>query len=373
MIYYDNSATTKPNSDCLKRANKFNDELFYNPSTLYHGGLSVKEEINKSKEYILRCLGALNHEITFTSCGTESNNTAIFCAVKRGVFLTDNGEHASVYNCFLTLKQKGFETVFIDLNNDGSVNTQKLFDYVRNNRVDFISIVHVNNETGAINDVNYIAKVIKSINKNIIFHADGVQAFAKLPYKLSNDIDLYSVSAHKINGLKGTGALIRRKGLNVSPLIIGGGQENNIRSGTENVFGIKVFEYATELHYSLLRENYEKVKKIKDFFIENIDKNLFTVISGDNSIPYILSLSAKGLKGEVIMHSLEMKDIIVGNGSACSSKHKNSRVITACGYGEDVLSGVIRLSFGIENTLDEAKYAVNILNETAKKLKGIMG
>ena len=372
MIYYDNSATTKPSISCLEQAQKFNTELFYNPSTLYHGGLSVKEEINASKEYILKCLGATNHEITFTSCGTESNNTAIFCAVKRGVFLTDNGEHASVYNSFLTLKNKGLQTVFIDLNNDGLVDTEKLFDYVKNNEVDFVSIVHVNNETGAINDVNYIAKVIKSINKNVIFHVDGVQAFGKLTYRLSNEIDLYSISSHKINGLKGTGALIRRKGLNLSPLIIGGGQENNLRSGTENVFGIKVFEYATKLHYENLKENYEKVKEIKEYITTNIDKSIFTVISGENSIPYILSVSANGLKGEVVMHSLELKDIIVGNGSACSARNKYSRVIKSCGYKDDVLSGVIRLSFGIENTLDEAKYAVSIINETAKKLKGIM-
>ncbi len=373
MIYLDNAATTKPDASCLEKASIFNADNFYNPSALYREGLNNAGEIKKAKETILRCIGASQEfECLFTSCGSESDNQAIFCAVKRGVYVTDKGEHSAVYKSFLELKNRGNTIEFIDLNLDGSVNTDKLFDYVKNNRVDFVSIIHVNNETGAINDVNLIAKTIKNINPKIIFHVDGVQAYGKIPYVLSRDIDLYSISAHKINALKGVGALIKKKKISIAPLIFGGGQENGLRSGTENLFGIKVFEYASIKHYDNLLDGYNFVLGLKNRFVELLDKDVFTIISSDNSSPYILSVSAKGIRGEVLMHSLEEFKIIVGNGSACSSKNPFSRVIEACGYDKSVLDGVVRISFSTENTIDEVEFAVNKLNEVAKKLKGIM-
>lgn len=372
MIYFDNAATTKPSRSALNRADVFHETAFFNPSALYFGGLNCAKEIKTAKDTILKYLGGINHEVIFTSCGTESDNTAIFGAVKRGVFVTTKGEHSAVYKSFLELKNKGQTIEFIDLNPDGTVCTDKLYDFVRNNRVDFVSIIHVNNETGGINDINVIAKNLKAINPKLIFHADGVQAFGKLPYKLTKDVDLYSVSAHKINALKGVGALIKRKGLNLNPYLIGGGQEGGLRSGTENVFGIKVFEYATIERYEKLKDNFEFVKNIKEYIIDNLDKNLFTVISKENTSPYILAISAIGLRGEVVMHLLEKENVIVGNGSACSSKNRFSRVIEACGFNSEVLNGVIRISFSPENTLDEAKYAVTKINEVVSKLKGIL-
>ncbi len=372
MIYFDNAATTKPSESALKKAFDYNSEKFYNPSTLYSGGLNSAREIKASKESILRNLGATNFEVIFTSCGSESDNMAIFCSVKRGLFVTTKGEHSAVYKSFLELKNRGVSVQFIDLNGDGSVNTEKLFEYLQSNKVDFISIVHVNNETGAINDVNVIAKRIKEINRKTIVHVDGVQAYGKLPYRISNDIDFYAISAHKINGLKGVGALIRKKGVNLTPLIFGGGQENGLRSGTENLFGIKVFEFAGQEKYQNLSENFNKALQIKNRIIDGLDKELFTIISAENSSPYILTVSAKGLRGEVVMHSLETEGLIIGNGSACSSKNRYSRVIEACGYKNDVLDGVIRLSFSAQNTIEEADIAINKLNSVAKKLKGIM-
>ncbi len=372
MIYFDNAATTKPNFDAIKKAEKFNNEMFYNPSALYRGGLANSKEIKQAKENILACIGANGYEVIFTSCGTESDNLATFCCVKRGVYVTDMGEHSAIYQAFLTLKNKGETVKFISLNKDGSVNCEEIYEYVSNNRVDFISIMHVNNETGAINDVNNIARTIKSINPKIIFHVDGVQAFGKIPFNISDDIDLYSISAHKINGLKGVGALIKKKKLNLVPYIIGGGQENGYRSGTENIFGIKVFEYVAQVHYSNIQTNFNKVKRLKERVISGIDKDIFTVISGENCSPYILSISASGLKGEVIMHSLEECGIYVGNGSACSSKHKYSRVIEACGYKPDVLDGVIRISFSVENTIEETEKLIESLNAIGKRLKEII-
>ncbi len=372
MIYLDNAATTKPSEKAIEKAMVFNKEYYFNPSGLYQGGLFCASEINKAKQSVLKNLGAVNNEVIFTSCGTESDNTAIFSVVKRGVFVTSQGEHSAVYKSFLELKNRGFKVEFIELNKDGSVNEEKLINYVLNNDVNFVSIMHVNNETGAINDVNGIAKKIKSINNKIIFHSDGVQAYGKIPYKLSSDIDLYSISAHKINALKGVGVLVKKKGLHVLPLIIGGGQENGLRSGTENIFGIKVFEYAGEEHYKNIVNNFNYVKTLKNQFISLLNKENFEIISSENSSPYILTISAVGLRGEVVMHSLEEKGIVVGNGSACSSKNRFSRVIEACGYKEKVLDGVIRISFSVENTIDEIKTAVISLNETVSNLKGIL-
>lgn len=372
MIYFDNAATTKPSIDALNKASIYNSDCFFNPSALYQGGLNSSREIKTAKETILKSLGCANHEVIFTSCGSESDNMAIFCSVRRGIFVTSKGEHSAVFKSFHELKQRGQTVLFADLNSDGSVNVDSLLNILKNNVVDFVSIVHVNNETGAINDVNAIAKKIKEINKKTIFHVDGVQAYAKIPFRLSSDIDLYSISAHKINALKGTGALIRRKGVNLTPLIFGGGQENGLRSGTENIFGIKVFEYASISKFSALKENFEYVSKIKQVLIDNLDKNLFIKISGDNSSPYILTISAVGVRGEVVMHALETEGVVVGNGSACSSKNRYSRVIEACGYGEKVLDGVIRLSFSVENNIEEAIIVAEKLNNIVRKFKGIM-
>ena len=373
MIYLDNAATTKPSSIALKKAEVFNEELYFNPSALYRVGLRCNKEIANAREAILKTLGAKGFEIFFNSGGTESDNTAIFSCVNRGCFVTDLGEHSAVYKSFLQLKNKGNNVEFVELNHDGSVNEKKLYDFVKNNRVDFVSIMHVNNETGAINDIAKIAKTLKQINSKIVFHSDGVQAYGKIPFVLTEDIDLYSISAHKINGLKGVGALIKRKGLNINPYLIGGGQENDKRSGTENLFGIKVFEFVATDHCQKIRENFRYVLSLKKRIINAINRSDVVFISGENSSPYILSISIKGLRGEVIMHALEEFDILVGNGSACSSKNRYSRVVEACGYDNTVLDGVLRISFSIENTIEEIDYFIQILGQTIDKLKGIMG
>lgn len=375
MIYFDGAATTKPSAEALKKADIFNKEKYFNPSALYREGLDNNKEIKKAKESILKNLRCMpeKYEVIFTSCGSESDNQAIFCAVKKGSYVTSSGEHSAVYKSFKELSNRKNKVWFAPLKSNGEVDVDALCDYVEKNDVDFVSVMHVNNETGAVNDVNYIAERLKGIKPNILFHSDGVQAYGKIPFAMSGAIDLYSVSAHKINALKGVGALIKKRNISLSPLIFGGGQEGGLRSGTENIFGIKVFEYAGEEHYKNIVKNYEYVKTIKDYIIENLDKNLFKIISAKDGSPYILSVSAVGLRGEVLMHSLEKFGIIVGNGSACSSKNWYSRVIEACGYDNKVLDGVVRLSFTAENTMEEAVYATKILNEEAKKLKGIIG
>lgn len=372
MIYLDNAATTMPYEKAIKSAEQFNTQNYFNPSALYLQGIETSKQLKSVKDKILNFVGlsSTDYQVIFTSCGSESNNTAIFCSVKRGVFVTDLGQHASVYNCFQELKTRGNEVVYVDLNSDGSINQEDLINKITAKKPDFVSLIHVNNETGAINDVNQLAKIIKRINPKTVIHCDGVQAFGKLPYKLSNIIDFYSISAHKINALKGLGVLIRKKQTKLTPLIFGGGQEYGLRSGTENVFGIKVFESAMDSHFENLLTSFDKVKTIKNTIINALDKDLFKIISSDNSSPYILSISALGLKGEILMHLLEEDGIIVGNGSACSSKHPYSRVISSCGYNHDVLNGVVRLSFCPENTIEQANFVAERLNYHANNLKG---
>ena len=374
MIYFDNAATTKPSVTAVKKAEKFITDEYFNPSALYRGGLNVAKEISAARESVLKNLGlnADKYEVIFTSCGTESDNFAVLGSGKRGIYVTDEGEHSAVYKSFNELARRKTDVRFIGLNKDGGVKTDSLFEFVKNNDVGFVSVVHVNNETGAINDVGFIADELKRIKPSVVFHCDGVQAYGKIPFAFSENIDFYSISAHKINALKGCGALIKKRKVSVAPLIFGGGQENGLRSGTENVFGIKVFQYAGEERYSDIKESFEKVKRVNAYIRENLDKSLFTVLSVENASPYILCVSAEGLRGEVVMHALENYGITVGNGSACSSRNRYSRILTACGYNNRILDGVIRVSFSHESTLSEAEEFTVKINETARRLKEIM-
>ncbi len=361
IIYLDNAATTKPYNFAIEKASIYNDELFYNASSVHHNAIKCFKSLQDAKNSLLKYFGN-NFDVIFTSCGSESDNMAINSYLKRGNAVTTMGEHSAVYSPFNELKNNGYDSRFAKLNDDGSVNVENLLSLIDKDTV-FVSVVHVNNETGAINDINLIASLCKKINPRLVFHSDGVQAFMKIPYTLSSDIDLYSLSAHKINGLKGVGAIIKNKKLkNLKPLILGGGQENGLRSGTENVFGIKVFEYAFLEHFNAINENFSYVKRLKERFINKLDKSLLKFISSENCSPYIINFSAVGLKGEVLLHKLESHNIIVGTGSACSSKNRYSRVLKSIGYSDKVLDGVLRVSFSSQTTIDEVDYAVEKIN-----------
>ena len=202
-----------------------------------------------------------------------------------------------------------------------------------------------------------------------------MQAYGKIPFKLAKEVDLYSVSAHKIGGLKGVGALIKRKTLQLPPYLIGGGQEGGRRSGTENVFGIQHFQYAAEEKFSTFKADYERLKGYREQLWALLDKGVYTRLSSENATPYILSVAAPGLRGEILLHMANDKGLIIGTGSACSSNAKNrySKVILACGYDEKTADGVLRLSFSPQTTEEEIVQAAAILNEVglelAKKMK----
>lgn len=374
MIYLDNAATTKPDGECLKQAEKYLTESYYNPSALYAEGYNLHLELKQTRKNILNLIADdRNYDLIFTSCGTEADNHAVFCGGRRGNVVTTYGEHSAVYSAVNELKQRGIEVRFAPLNPDGSVNTGELIALV-DDKTSLVSVIHINNETGAVNDVNAIARAVKNKNKYTLFHSDGVQAFGKIPFKLGEQVDLYSISAHKIGAIKGTGALIKKKKLIIKPYVFGGGQESGLRSGTENVFGIKMLELAAIKRYSNLDEYYAKADLLKRKMCETLDKSLFKVISGENSSPYILTVGAEGLRGETILHEADDAGVIIGTGSACSSNEKKrfSRVILACGIGESLADGVLRLSFSPDNTLEEVRRAAEILNTIVKNRKEIM-
>lgn len=374
MIYLDNAATTKPNEESVRAAEKFILSEYYNPSALYAEGYNLHLEIKKARSNLLSLIADdEKYSIIFTSGGTEADNQAIFCGGKRGNVVTTYGEHAAVFAAMSELKLRGAEVRFADLNADGSVNVEKLLSLVDGN-TSLVSVIHVNNETGAINDVNSIAAQVKIKNGRTLFHSDGVQAFGKIPFKLSSFVDLYSVSAHKIGGIKGCGALIKRKQTVIKPYIYGGGQEAGLRSGTENVFAIKCFEHAAINKYRNLKSDYEKVCRLNKILISKLDNSLFKVLSSDKASPYIISVIADGLRGETVMHELNDRGLIVGTGSACSSNSKKrySRVLLACGVKENMADGALRISFSAENTAQEIEEAAGIMNTVVKNRKDIM-
>lgn len=367
IIYLDNAATTKPDVNKLALATKYYEENYFNPSSLYRGGRKVSSDIVSFKNALL----GKNRfrKVILTSCGTESDNTAIFGFCKRGNVVSTMGEHSAIYNSLMKIKEKGIEVRLAKLRDGGAVDVADLISKVDKDTC-FVSVVHVNNETGAINPINEIADRVKQINPSCIFHSDGVQAFGKIDYLLSDSVDLYSASAHKIGGLKGTGALICKEKLNVPPYIIGGGQEGGVRSGTENVLGLKLFADVYTERLENIKENYDKMLRLKEIVTTGIDKDLFTVISPEDSSPYIVSVSALGLRGAVLQNMLDDEGIIVGTGSACSSKKPFSRIISSFSKNQNLLNGVIRLSFSPNTKEEDVIYAIDRLNFNALKLSG---
>ena len=373
MIYLDNAATTRPDKQCLEEAEQFLYENYYNPSALYAEGYNLHLNLKEARKNILSCIADESFDLVITSCGTEADNHALFCGGRRGNVVTTLGEHSAVFSAANELKQRGIEVRFAPLNADGSVDRQKIIELV-DNKTSLVSVIHVNNETGAVNDINAIAREVKAKNKNTLFHSDGVQAFGKILFRLDKCVDLYSVSAHKIGGMKGTGALFKRKSLVLKPFIYGGGQEKGLRSGTENVFGIKMFEFAAKKRYSSIKNFYRQVSSLNEAMWNTLDKSLFTRISPTDGSPYILTVGADGVRGETILHEADDLGIIIGTGSACSSNDKKrySRVILACGTDETLADGILRLSFSPENTVEEVTEAAKVLNQLVKDRKDIM-
>lgn len=369
MIYLDNAATTVPDEGAVNAALAYLKPYgCLNPSALYRAGFEAHKAIDEARRVLLSFVAPQGgYELVFTGSGSEADNQAIFSSAKRGNFVTTSGEHAAIYNSAKELEKRGVEVRFAPLNSDGSVNAEALLKLV-DDKTSLVSAIHVNNETGAINDIAALAAQVKKINAGTIFHSDGVQAFGKIPFTLTKDIDLYTVSAHKIGGIRGAAALIRRKGAKLLPYIFGGGQENGLRSGTENTFAIKQFEFAAQKKFASLKEDFSRIQGYNQQVRHGLKVSIFEILSAENASPYILSVSAKGLRGEVLLHMLDDAGLMVGTGSACSSKSRFSRVMLACGLDEKRADGVLRLSFASSTKQDEVTSAIEILNKTAAAL-----
>ncbi len=369
MIYLDNAATTKFEEKFFDIFKKYATDLFYNPSALYGQSVSIKNDIKNAKSRLKKLLKAPdNSEIIFTASGSEADNIAIFSSVKikQSTVIVSRMEHAAVYNSALELKNRGHNVIFAPTLKTGAVDIDKLVELIDKD-TELVSIIHVSNETGAINDIKEITKKVKNKNINTLVHADGVQAFGKISIDLTDlGVDLYTISAHKIGGPKGIGALYIRKGVNIKPFIFGGGQENGIRSATENVPYIMSFVAVAEEKCKKLSDNYLHVAKLKQYLLDKIQSECkdFQIISKSHDFsPYIIMLTNNKVKGEIILHHLETKDILIGTGSACSSNKHTLRIPDALSISKEYQDGIIRISFSNNNTFDEINLFVEALKE----------
>lgn len=326
-------------------------------------------------------LGAKEEEILFTSGGTESDNIAIFGAVqarkRRGnTIITSQIEHPAVLESCKKLENMGFKVIYLPVDRQGRIDLNSL-ESALNDQTILMSIMQVNNETGAIQPIDKISKLKKAAEKRlgteILFHCDGVQSYGKLPIHVKDlGIDLFSVSGHKIHGPKGVGALYVRKDLNILPIIYGGGQERGLRSGTENVPAVAGFGKAATLSSANLDKRAKAMEAAKFRLKQGIQEEIPDVRfnSSEEGISSILNVSFLGVRGEVLLHTLEQSDIYVSTGSACSSKKKGqSHVLKAMGLSDREIEGAIRFSFNEFNTMEEMDYVLTELKNAVLKFR----
>ncbi|MBS7298721.1 MAG: cysteine desulfurase [Eubacteriales bacterium] len=373
MIYLDNAATTKPCESAVKAALAA-VEGFGNPSSLHRMGLEAEKTIKNSRKAVADALGCRDDEVVFTSGGTESNNTVIFgvaSRTKKRHLITSVIEHPSVLEPFKQLERDGWRVDYIGVDSNGKVRMDELSQKLDNDTA-LVSIMHVNNETGTIQPAEEIRNIINNVDESILFHIDAVQSFGKIPFSLKKiGADFVSVSAHKINGLKGTGALYIKNKNTLNPIIVGGGQQKNMRSGTENVVGIAAFGSAVKEkrdseYVRMLRE------RLKDGILSNIPDVRYNG-SNEEFSPYILNVSFVGIKAEILLHTLESSGIYVSTGSACSSnKPMPSHVLTAMGCSREEIMGAIRFSIGYDITLDDIDFTVATLCDKVAEIRKYM-
>lgn len=373
LIYLDNAATTQCYKEVAELVCEQSQSNYFNPSALYKPSVEAQIKLEEARKTIKNALHAPDGELYFTSGGSESDNTAFFCTrkPKGSRIVTSLGEHDAVVNTANELKNQGYDVQFAPVNKDGSVNFEE-FKKLLNEDVSFVSIMHVSNETGAINDIAKFVKATRRLAPNAVFHSDGVQAFEKVKVNLrSLDVDLYSVSAHKIHGPKGIGGLFVKKGTSMKPLIFGGGQEKGFRSGTENLPAILGFAKAVELNEEHFEENISKKHEFKEYLAaklnENIDDLVF-VSPKENCAPNILTVAFKDVRGEVLLHSIEEDGILVGIGSACSS-HRESRFKSLLGLDEAHKDGIIRFSTSEFSDIDDVDFIVELIKRRYEVLK----
>ncbi len=376
-IYFDNSATTKPYDEVNELVQDINKNFYGNPSSLHLKGIEAERKVNAARETVAASLGVDSRQIIFTSGGTESNNLAIRGYLdanqrKGKHIITTKIEHPSVLEVCKYLESMGYGIDYLGVNQAGVIELDELRSKITKETA-LISIITVNNETGAIQPVEEAVKIKNAVNPEAAFHTDAVQAFGKLlltPAKWG--IDLMSVSSHKIHGPKGVGALYAAKKARIKPILFGGGQESMLRSGTENVSGICGFGLAAEITCKSLELHREKAVVLKRTFLDKLACSDFKykVISNENASPYIVNVSFENLKAEVLLHHLEERSIFVSTGSACSSrKKKQSHVLQSMGLSPQMIDGALRFSFSAQNSEEEIIKVVEALQEIVPRIQ----
>lgn len=377
-IYLDNSATTKCFPEVAELMTKIMCEDYGNPSSMHLKGVEGEKYIRWAKEVISKNLKVSEKEIFFTSGGTESDNLAIIGTAmanrRRGNHLiTTMIEHPAVLQTMQYLESLGFRVTYLPVDEYGMVHLEDLERAITKETI-LVSIMHTNNEIGALEPVFEAGVVIKRKNPNTLFHVDAVQGYGKfriLPKKMN--IDLLSVSGHKIHGPKGIGFLYVNEKVKIQPIIFGGGQQKGMRSGTENVPAIAGLAKAVELIYASLDEEVEKMYQLKGYFISQVTKIEGIKINGKqgtDSAPHVVSVSVRGIRSEVMLHSLEERGIYVSAGSACASnKPQTSATLKAIGVEKDLLDSTIRFSFSMFTTKEEIDYTVRVMSDIIPMLR----
>ena len=376
MIYLDNAASTKIHDDVLEDMMPYLKEQFGNPSSIHRYGRFAHKAIEKARKQIAYLINADPSEILFTSGGTESNNTALYGIAKKNPgsrIITSSIEHDAILEPCKKLEKEGFDIIYLPVNNYGLVDPLILKENLTEN-TSLVSIMFGNNEVGTVEPISDFVKICNE--QNIPFHTDAVQATGKIRIDVKElGIDLLSISSHKINGPKGIGALYIRKGISIDPVILGGGQENGLRSGTENVANIVGFGKACELSRINLLENISRMKELRDYISTKIIQEIPEVILNghpESRLPNNIHFTFLGVNGEDLLIKLDENEIAASTGSACSVQiQKASHVLQAMGFSHEQITGSLRLTIGISNNLEEMDKTVEILKNVVKELRSV--
>ncbi len=376
--YLDNSATTRCAEPVIQKMLKVYREDFGNPSSMHTKGLEAEHYVREAAAAIADSLKVEPKNILFTSGGTESNNTAIIGTAlskrREGKHLITTAiEHASVASPMKFLEEEGFEVTRIPVDGKGQVDLEKLKSAIREDTI-LVSIMHVNNEIGAVEPIEEIGQMVKEKNPKTLFHVDAIQSYGKFRIRPKKaKIDYLSVSSHKIHGPKGVGFLYVKNPSALHPILFGGGQQDGLRSGTENVPGIAGLGEAASLAYGNLEENRRHLYELKEFFTGGLSEIEGTVLNGPwgpEGAPQIVSASFEGVRSEVLLHALEEKGIYVSAGSACSShKRAPSATLSAIGVRRDLLESTVRFSFAVTTQKEELEYTLDNLKEILPRLR----
>lgn len=376
MLYWDHAATTPPHKEVVDTMAEIMNMHYGNPSALHQAGEDAAKLLKRAREVCAAALGVQPVEIVFTSGATEGNNIAIKGAAiqyrSRGQhIITTKTEHPSVYECFKQLERLGWKVTYVSVDEFGQVDPLDVEKAIRKDTV-LVSIMHVNNETGAVQPLDELGKRIKEKNNRTLFHVDGVQGFGKLPVSLKDwKVDLYTLSAHKFKGPKGAGVMYVREGIELFPLLSGGSQENGQRPGTVNVASAVAVAKAMRLAQEHQRTFYDKIGRLRNLLMTEI-RNIpdFVLNSSEKGAPHIVHFSYPGLKPEVLVHTLEEHGMLVSTKSACSSRNSEpSRVLQAMGKDDDIAASGIRISLGWEHTEDDIGRLIKALHQSVDQLR----